>query len=189
VVAQSGRGGGNSSTRNHQTLTSVIESFLSNDRQGSGEGDHADDLRTNLINALGVMETEQGSELANQLLESLDHQSGSDSKGVPPDFFDTLDRVDVKTLAPTDDCPICTNVFHDDKYPLVVRLPCSMKHAKDHIFDLDCIAPWLSVNSTCPLCRFDVKEINRLRRERLEADLKAAEDSEEEEDDDRDLYG
>jgi hypothetical protein len=31
----------------------------------------------------------------------------------------------------------------------VVRLPCH----KDHRFDLDCIRPWLKLNSTCPLDR------------------------------------
>ena len=36
-----------------------------------------------------------------------------------------------------------------DKYPLVVQLPCH----DDHRFDLDCIRPWLKVNSTCPLDR------------------------------------
>lgn len=36
-----------------------------------------------------------------------------------------------------------------DKYPLVVQLPCH----KDHCFDLDCIGPWLKLNSTCPLDR------------------------------------
>ena len=36
-----------------------------------------------------------------------------------------------------------------DKYPLVVQLPCH----DDHRFDLDCIRPWLKLNSTCPLDR------------------------------------
>ncbi len=36
-----------------------------------------------------------------------------------------------------------------DQYPLVVRLPCH----KDHIFDLECIAPWLKLHATCPMDR------------------------------------
>jgi hypothetical protein len=36
-----------------------------------------------------------------------------------------------------------------DEYPLVVKLPCH----DDHRFDLDCIGPWLKLNSTCPLDR------------------------------------
>lgn len=31
----------------------------------------------------------------------------------------------------------------------MVQLPCH----KDHQFDLDCIRPWLKLNSTCPLDR------------------------------------
>lgn len=36
-----------------------------------------------------------------------------------------------------------------DSHPLVVRLPCH----KDHLFDLECIQPWLKLNPTCPLDR------------------------------------
>ena len=36
-----------------------------------------------------------------------------------------------------------------DPYPLVVRLQCDPKHR----FDLECIRPWLKLNSTCPLDR------------------------------------
>ncbi|MCJ1262210.1 hypothetical protein MMC22_002080 [Lobaria immixta] len=42
--------------------------------------------------------------------------------------------------------------FLDDPYPLVIRLPC---HAS-HIYDLECIAPWLKLQSTCPLDRVDL---------------------------------
>ena len=39
-----------------------------------------------------------------------------------------------------------------DEYPLVVRLPCNPKH----MFDLECIAPWLKLHATCPLDRKDL---------------------------------
>lgn len=39
-----------------------------------------------------------------------------------------------------------------DPYPLVIRLPCH----KDHLFDLECIQPWLRLNATCPLDRKDL---------------------------------
>ena len=39
-----------------------------------------------------------------------------------------------------------------DKYPLVVRLPCH----DTHVFDLECISPWLKVHTTCPLDRTDL---------------------------------
>lgn len=51
-----------------------------------------------------------------------------------------------------DSCPICSIPFLDDKYPLVVQLPCH----KDHLFDLECIRPWLKLNTTCPLDRVDL---------------------------------
>jgi hypothetical protein len=70
-------------------------------------------------------------------------------KGVPDSFLDELERVPKSALKPTDECPICVNPFLDDQYPLVVQLPCH----KDHYFDLDCIRPWLKLNSTCPLDR------------------------------------
>ncbi|KAH8730792.1 hypothetical protein GQ44DRAFT_736457 [Phaeosphaeriaceae sp. PMI808] len=70
-------------------------------------------------------------------------------KGVPDSFLDELERVPKKALKPTDTCPICVNPFLEDEYPLVVQLPCH----KDHFFDLDCIRPWLKLNSTCPLDR------------------------------------
>jgi len=41
-----------------------------------------------------------------------------------------------------------------DEYPLVVRLPCDPKH----IFDLECIAPWLKLHATCPLDRKDLQK-------------------------------
>jgi len=91
-------------------------------------------------------------------------------KGCPDSFLDELERVPKKSLKESDECPICVNSFldgrrdrrqyyqnaansvHLDKYPLVVQLPCH----KDHRFDLDCIRPWLKLNSTCPLDRKEV---------------------------------
>lgn len=45
-----------------------------------------------------------------------------------------------------------TNPPLTDEYPLVVRLPCN----KNHLFDLECIAPWLKLHATCPLDRKDL---------------------------------
>ncbi|KAI5807376.1 hypothetical protein DFH27DRAFT_599149 [Peziza echinospora] len=43
----------------------------------------------------------------------------------------------------------------EDPYPLVVRLPCH----PNHLFDLECIQPWLKLHTTCPLDRMQlVKE-------------------------------
>ncbi|KAF2203592.1 hypothetical protein GQ43DRAFT_478941 [Delitschia confertaspora ATCC 74209] len=70
-------------------------------------------------------------------------------KGCPDSFLDELERVPKKSLKKSDTCPICVNPFLEDEYPLVVQLPCHPEHR----FDLDCIRPWLKLNSTCPLDR------------------------------------
>ncbi|MCJ1416532.1 hypothetical protein MMC32_002870 [Xylographa parallela] len=69
--------------------------------------------------------------------------------GVSDEFLAELERVPKKALKKDMSCPICNNPFLDDKYPLVVRLPCH----KSHIFDLECIQPWLKLHPTCPLDR------------------------------------
>lgn len=100
---------------------------------------------------------------------------GGRSKGVDQHFLDELERVNVKKELKQDAaCAICTNEFHQDPHPLVVRLPCNEKH----LFDMDCIGPWLKFNRTCPMCRKDVTVKERV----------VLEDSEEEEED-WELYG
>ena len=74
--------------------------------------------------------------------------------GVSQEFIDGLDRITKKTLAVhmgDVKCPICAERFVDDPHPLVVELPCH----KNHVFDLECIAPWLRSKGTCPICRKD----------------------------------
>jgi hypothetical protein len=74
-------------------------------------------------------------------------------EGVPDSFLDGLERVDRKRLG-DGSCPICGERFVDDPHPLVVRLPCH----KDHVFDMECIRPWLKLNPTCPLDRKSLVE-------------------------------
>ncbi|KAL7775250.1 hypothetical protein CFE70_006168 [Pyrenophora teres f. teres 0-1] len=86
-----------------------------------------------------------GDLLANmiQVLRENADDPPTELKGVPDSFLDELERVPKKALKETDTCPICVNPF------LEVQLPCH----SDHRFDLDCIGPWLKLNSTCPLDR------------------------------------
>lgn len=110
------------------------------------------------------------------------------SEGLDDSYLDSLERVDVGKLDSDSDCPICTNKFKDEQYPLVVKLPCSTKH--NHIFDLECIGPWLKMNSTCPLCRFDLLQVNLKRKQRLEQELQdIRKQQDEDEDEDWDVYG
>ena len=98
-------------------------------------------------------------------------------------FLTALDRVPRASLKPSQACPICNNPFLDDPYPLVVRLPCHTSH----IFDLECVRPWLRLRGTCPLDRVDFgKKEREKQRERWEKMMKrrdkdAQEDDEEEE--------
>jgi len=87
--------------------------------------------------------------LMNELQSSEQGQASRKLEGVSDAFLDGLERVPKTKLKKGMDCPVCGNDFLEDEYPLVVRLPCHM----DHIFDLECIAPWLKVNPTCPMDR------------------------------------
>ncbi|PVH84115.1 hypothetical protein DL98DRAFT_512528 [Cadophora sp. DSE1049] len=93
-------------------------------------------------------------------------------EGVPQSYLDALERVDKRTLKRSDVCPICNEVFLDDEYPLVVRLPCH----KTHVFDLECVGPWLRLQGTCPLDRKKMLE--------KKEEVKVVDDDEEEEYDD-----
>jgi tRNA (cytidine32/guanosine34-2'-O)-methyltransferase len=106
-------------------------------------------------------------------MESAEHPP-SQVAGVSDEFIEQLERVPKKVLEKKADasCPICANRFLEDSHPLVVRLPCH----DDHMFDLECIQPWLKLNPTCPLDR------KKLIKEK-EVDKKKVEHDEEEFDD------
>ncbi|KIW99121.1 uncharacterized protein Z519_00784 [Cladophialophora bantiana CBS 173.52] len=106
-------------------------------------------------------------------------------KGVDEEYIAALDRVHIKKVQKDADCPICGNAFVEDPHPLLVRLPCH----QNHIFDLECIRPWLLVNGTCPLDRVDLAQRERDRKKKQLEEIKknaAPEDDEEEWDG---LYG
>ncbi|EEA28412.1 hypothetical protein TMatcc_003257 [Talaromyces marneffei ATCC 18224] len=94
------------------------------------------------------------SALIDQMIEAL--LQGADMpprevEGVNEEFCATLDRIPRSSLKESQSCPICSNPFLDDPYPLVVRLPCH----PTHLFDLECVTPWLRLRGTCPLDRTD----------------------------------
>lgn len=90
-------------------------------------------------------------------------------EGVSDTFLADLERIPKAKLKQGESCAICANEFLEDKYPLVVRLPCH----KDHIFDLECITPWLKVNPTCPMDR------QRLIKEKIQVKPEIDDDEEE----------
>ncbi|QDS72268.1 hypothetical protein FKW77_006331 [Venturia effusa] len=89
-----------------------------------------------LADAYEIMLNEHGgdnNELRDMIaeLEARAGQPPKERQGVPDSFLVDLDRV------------------AKNEYPLVVRLPCDDRH----LFDLECIRPWLKLNPTCPLDR------------------------------------
>ncbi|PYI11347.1 hypothetical protein BO78DRAFT_358920 [Aspergillus sclerotiicarbonarius CBS 121057] len=117
-------------------------------------------------------------DLLAQMISSLLHTAEMpprEVEGVSEEFCDVLDRVPRSALKPDQVCPICNNPFLEDQYPLVVQLPCH----PTHLFDLECVRPWLRLRGTCPLDRTDFA---KQEREKAEARRKKpVEDDEEEE--------
>lgn len=174
----------------HQTLSSIIESFIADTSVDAHGQQH---LGRELFNrALRTINQDEGSEVLQEIIASLERVGDKfrPDAGVSQEFLDSLERVDVSLLPANADCPICTNRFADAQYPLVVKLPCHVKGRREHVFDMDCIAPWLKMHSSCPLCRFDVRDADSVRRERLARELARAKDEDdEEEEEDWDMYG
>lgn len=144
-----------------------------------------------LAEAFQIMQRDndnEGGGLLQTMIENLlatAERPPTEVKGVDEEYIAKLDRVSMKKVKADADCPICGNEFREDPHPLLVRLPCH----DSHIFDLECIRPWLLLNGTCPLDRVDLAKKERERKQKLLDEIKknAAPDDEEEEWDG--LYG
>lgn len=144
-----------------------------------------------LAEAFGVMRSEGGGE-SGELLDSMidalmqtAERPPREVEGVDEEYIAALERVSIKKVKKDADCPICGNPFVDDPHPLLVRLPCH----PTHIFDLECVRPWLLLKGTCPLDRVDLAKRERERKKKQLEEIKknaAPEDDEEEWDG---LYG
>ncbi|KAK4185565.1 hypothetical protein QBC35DRAFT_503388 [Podospora australis] len=119
--------------------------------------------------------TESNRDFLLSLVEALDLDVAHpprEIEGVSQEYLDGLERVDRSTLKEDDTCPICAEKYLDDKYCLVVELPCHGSHK----FDLECVGPWLRGKGTCPMCR---KELGQKKKKEA---VKKEEDEEEEDD-------
>ncbi|WPK26485.1 hypothetical protein PUMCH_003839 [Australozyma saopauloensis] len=147
--------------------------------------------------ALEMLDAGEGSLTISEFLLALSEVNFKTQEGVDDEFLDNLERVDVASLPELAECPICTNKFSENEYPLLVKLPCRVQNGskKEHIYDMDCIAPWLKLHSTCPMCRFNVKDVALTRKKRLDEETRLArealgdEDDADEEEEGWDLYG
>ncbi|KAK2761758.1 hypothetical protein FQN54_001586 [Arachnomyces sp. PD_36] len=163
----------------------LAEAFNFMRREGGGGGvDTAD------IGGQGDEELSGDSDLLGQMIQLLLRDADMpprEIEGVSEEFCDVLERIPSKSLKPTQSCPICNNPFLEDPYPLVVRLPCHTSH----LFDLECVRPWLRLRGTCPLDRTDFGNKEREKeRERLQQlERKRQEDAENGEDDWDGMYG
>ncbi|BCS20727.1 uncharacterized protein APUU_21159S [Aspergillus puulaauensis] len=118
-----------------------------------------------------------GDDLLAQMIQTLLRDAETpptEVEGASEEFCDMLDRVPRSSLNPSQSCPICSNPFLEDKYPLVVQLPCH----PTHLFDLECVRPWLRLRGTCPLDRTDFA---KQERDKIEERKKIAEQDDEEE--------
>ncbi|KAL4943646.1 hypothetical protein BDV06DRAFT_210854 [Aspergillus oleicola] len=142
---------------------------------GGGEGAQAEGFST--LNPDGTPIRVHGDDLLAQMIQTLLREAETpptEVEGASEAFCDDLDRVPRTSLKPNQSCPICSNPFLDDKYPLVVRLPCH----PTHLFDLECVRPWLRLRGTCPLDRTDFA---KQERDKIGERKKLAEQDEEEE--------
>lgn len=144
-----------------------------------------------LADAFGVMRQDSegaDGELLDSLIESLmtsAERPPRELEGVDEEYIAALERVNVKKVNKDADCPICGNPFSDDTHPLIVRLPCH----PTHIFDLECVRPWLRLRGTCPLDRIDLAEKQRERKKKHLEEIKKGAKSEDEEEEWDGLYG
>ncbi|KAG0356791.1 E3 ubiquitin-protein ligase znrf3 [Podila minutissima] len=88
------------------------------------------------------------------ILEELDHNSDHDhvhdhdQDETPPPVDDVLDQTATS-------CVICLCEYEPDE--LLRQMPCR------HLFHKDCVDEWLKLKRTCPLCKFDIARVNRIR--------------------------
>lgn len=122
--------------------------------------------------------------MISNLLSTAEHPP-TEVKGVDEEYIANLERVPIKKMKQDADCPICGNEFREDPHPLLVRLPCH----ESHVFDLECIRPWLLLNGTCPLDRVDLAKKERERKQNRLDEIKKNQKEEDDEEEWDGMYG
>ncbi|MDI1489693.1 MAG: hypothetical protein OHK93_000891 [Ramalina farinacea] len=162
------------------TFFSHLSNTLPTNPGATTQNPHAHPMPTDIsalyrLLAEGYNATRQSSSSSNDVLDEMislliteaEHPP-TQQRGVDQDFLDSLERVPKKQLKRGMECPICGAEFLDDEFPLVVRLGCDERGR--HVFDLECIAPWLRVHATCPLDRKDLVTRGKTEKEKGEVE-------------------
>ncbi|KAG0033545.1 hypothetical protein BGZ81_008121 [Podila clonocystis] len=84
------------------------------------------------------------------ILEELDsgHDHNQDQDETSPPLGNALDQTAMS-------CVICLCEYEPDD--LLRQMPCR------HMFHKECVDEWLKLKRTCPLCKFDIARVNRIR--------------------------
>ncbi|KAL8650685.1 MAG: hypothetical protein Q9210_003678 [Variospora velana] len=140
------------------TFFSNLELVNTSNTQNSNATPMPADMRAvfiTLSDAFRSMRQDGGGNLLDTLIETLEADAESpprEVKGVSDGFLDGDYIAGLSPILEENYCGLPAFESADSsnyQYPLVVRLPCH----KDHIFDLECIAPWLKLHATCPMDR------------------------------------
>ncbi|KAI9282571.1 hypothetical protein BY458DRAFT_496659 [Sporodiniella umbellata] len=120
----------------------------------------------NFFNQFRVQMQAEGNEDQEQFLDNLVSQlleeSQNDIKGPPPAskrFINTLPAT--QALDDNDACIICKDSLKSSSNT-VTKMPCG------HLFDKECIVPWLELHNTCPMCRYEVESEETVKKEEEE---------------------
>jgi len=112
-----------------------------------------DDTISDLFPYSLLFDTRHG-ETYEQLLEMVD-QIGSVHRGLAPSqinrLLPTMKFSDLNSSNSITDCTICLTQYQPSD--LIRALPCK------HVFHQQCADSWLSMNRTCPVCRFEISEL------------------------------
>ncbi|KAG0227358.1 hypothetical protein B0O80DRAFT_420897 [Mortierella sp. GBAus27b] len=92
--------------------------------------------------------------LDNLITQLMDEANASGKHGPPPaskSFIRDLPSVPISDVKRDEACIICNeNLQENESKAGITRLPCK------HLFDRECIVPWLELHNNCPSCRAEV---------------------------------
>ncbi|PVV01837.1 hypothetical protein BB560_003732 [Smittium megazygosporum] len=126
---------------------------VSNRARGLHDGSIVSAIENNITTYEDSFSENQDILLA-QMISALEQQENS-GKTYPTDkqFLDSLPKLDRNSLPSDELCVICGISYCSEDFVRsddIIKLPCN------HMFDQECINPWLKHNNTCPICRFEL---------------------------------